>query len=104
MKLCDKELGRAYRKYNKLYFDGALPQDVDVFFSPAEDSYGQVQEEAGGWTLQINPKYSPDHRMWKMVLLHEMAHLAVHPYPSHGAKFQAEMLRLATAGAFKGLW
>lgn len=104
MKVCDKELGRAYREFNKRWFDDALPHDVDVFFSPAEDCYGQVQEEDGSWTLQINPKYFIDHRIWKMVLLHEMAHLAVRPYLRHGRAFQVEMTRLANKGAFRGLW
>lgn len=103
--LCDKQLQRAYRKYNKLWFNDELPHDVDCFFSPVDDCYGQLQEEDNGeWTIQINPKFFVDDRMWHMVLLHEMAHLKVRPYQLHGKKFQDEMIRLATAGAFRGLW
>ena len=37
-------------------------------------------------------------------LLHEMCHLALPARLSHGLRFQKEMLRIAKAGAFKGLW
>lgn len=47
-------------------------------------------------------------RMWDVVsqgvLLHEMAHLNLGWGVNHGRKFQKEMLRLAKAGAFKGVW
>jgi hypothetical protein len=104
MKLCDKELGRTYREFNRRWFNDELPHDVDVFFSPAEDCYGQVQEEDGGWTLQINPKYAVESRMWKLVLLHEMVHLQVRPYKRHGVVFQEAMQALARLGAFERLW
>ena len=35
---------------------------------------------------------------------HEMSHIKLHPYRKHGKKFNAEMLRLAEAGAFNDLW
>ena len=40
----------------------------------------------------------------KSVLLHEMAHIKLHPYRKHGKRFNAEMLKLAEAGAFNDLW
>lgn len=42
--------------------------------------------------------------MWRMTLLHEMAHMALWPDRKHGKKFTAEMLRLAQLGAFDKLW
>jgi hypothetical protein len=37
-------------------------------------------------------------------LLHEMVHASLPWRVNHGPKFQAEMLRLAKAGAFKEYW
>ena len=103
-RICDKEIGKAYRRYNRLWFDDSLPHDCDVFFSPEPDCYGQVHEEDGSWTLQLNPLYAVDHRAWKMVLIHEMVHLYLRPYLRHGKPFQDKMIDLAIRGAFKGLW
>jgi hypothetical protein len=100
----DRELHRLYRQYNARWFGGELPEDVDCFFAPVEDCHGLVWQESGGWILQINPKYLVDANLWKITLLHEMAHLKVLPYWRHGAPFQAEMQRLAIAGAFRRLW
>jgi hypothetical protein len=104
MMLCDRELQKAYRAYNRRWFNDGLPEDVDCLFSPVDDCYGLVQQEGGGWILQINPKYSMESRLWKMTLLHECVHLKVHPYQRHGAAFQEAMLDLAKAGAFRTLW
>lgn len=43
-------------------------------------------------------------KLWKFTLLHEMCHLKHGVTAGHGPKFEAEMLRLARAGAFEGLW
>lgn len=102
--LCDKELQRAYRDYNRRWFNEELPEDVDCLFTPVDDCYGLVLQEGGGWLLQINPKYSMEGRLWRMTLLHEMAHLQVRPYRLHGVAFQDTMLNLARKGAFRSLW
>lgn len=102
--ICDRELQRVYRDYNRRWFSNCLPHDVDCFFSPVEDCYGLVQQENGGFILQINPKYAMEGRLWRLTLLHEQAHLSVWPYRRHGEPFQDEMKRLAMAGALKNLW
>jgi hypothetical protein len=104
MMLCDRELQRIYRQYNRRWFDDQLPDDVDCLFSPVDDCYGLVQQAGGGWLLQINPKYSMEGRLWRLTLLHEMVHLHLNPYLRHGLRFQEEMQRLAASGAFRRLW
>ena len=101
--LCDRELKRTYSRYNARWFNGELPDDVDILFAPA-DCYGLVRNEDGGFLLLIDPKYAMDGRMWRMTLLHEMAHLKVWPYKKHGETFQRTMQRLAQLGAFAKLW
>lgn len=102
--LCDRELQKVYREYNKRWFGGSLPEDVDCLFSPVEDCYGLVWQEEGGFLLQINPRYAMEGRLWRLTLLHEMSHIKVHPYRLHGVRFQDEMKRLANMGAFRRLW
>ena len=53
--------------------------------------------------VRVGGRYDFDIRQ---TLLHEMAHAAVNRRQGygHGVRFQKEMLRLAKAGAFKGIW
>lgn len=102
--LCDRELQKVFREYNRRWFDNSLPDDVDCLFSPVDDCYGLVLQTEGNWLLQINPKYAMEGRLWRLTLLHEMSHLRLHPYRLHGKKFQEEMKRLAVMGAFRLLW
>lgn len=106
MGLSDRQLQRAYRHFNKKWFDNKLPQEIDTLFSPVDnDLYGYVEmDDNGDWILQINPKYFVDSRIWKMVLLHEMCHIKLYPDLSHGKKWQSAMVELAGKGAFRNLW
>lgn len=104
MRLCDKQLARWYREFNRKWFDGRLPDDTDVLYAPYEGACGLVWHEEGSFIIQINPAYAVDSRMVKFTLLHELCHIALHPDQSHGRAFQTEMKRLATSGAFKGIW
>lgn len=59
--------------------------------------------------IQISKSDQKHPRVWKMTLLHEMVHFALNGKDksrlSCGSRmFQAEMKRLANAGAFNGLW
>lgn len=108
----NNKLQRWYSKYNKEFFDGALPKEVQVGFNDAiPDDHG-VQ-------ITVNLDYPPGHeitqihlneeshrsnRQLKMSLLHEMAHIKLHPYSKHGKRFESEMLVLASKGAFKEIW
>lgn len=104
--LSDKQLLRWYREYNRKWFSAALPEDIDILFAPVDDcTVAKLNDcDVQNYVLQINPRYLVDTCMVRMTLLHEMAHIKLWPYKAHGVRFQQEMLRLAKAGAFKGLW
>ena|ERR1700744_668168 len=102
--LSDKQLRRWYREYNQKWFSGELPEDTDVLYAPIEGTHGDALGHADQSVIRINPACAIDSRIIRMTLLHEMVHVALWPYNTHGARFEAEMLRLAAAGAFKGLW
>lgn len=103
--LSDKQLRRWYREYNQRWFSGELPESIDILYAPITGCLGDVIDcPAEDFIIRINPQCAFDTRMVRMILLHEMAHVAVWPYAWHGGKFQDEMQRLAALGAFKGLW
>lgn len=108
--MTEKELRKLYVRYNKLYFDGKLPDTVPIQLVDMSQT-----DKAGLCTTYQEPglilhsihldstfkNYDP---LLKFFLLHEMAHVKLHPYAEHGQEFDDEMFRLASRGAFKGLW
>lgn len=108
----DKRLQKLYVKYNKLYFDNSLPSDVQVgWVAYPEDSVhiaetATLDEDNGviHHTIYIGESIRSLDTVVKMTLLHEMVHVKIHPYNKHGRKFDEEMLRLASRGAFNKLW
>lgn len=99
----DPSLKRLYNKYNRLYFEGSLPNAV-VWWEPVASAYANCTFEDDVWKIRINPALYGWTAAAKMALLHEMAHVKLHPDASHSDTFNAEMLRLAVAGAFNGIW
>lgn len=104
MRLCDRTLRRWYREANTRWFEGKLPDDVDVLYAPHAGCVGIAGQSGDSFFIQVNPAYAMDVSIVKLTLLHEMAHVALWPYRTHGPKFQQEMLRLANAGAMNGKW
>ncbi len=120
----NKTLCRYYKAYNEVYFKNELPacetvfRDLQKMSKGAIGHYTPVEYEifrGGKWTphrkthrIEIDPKAKYMNVLWQSTLLHEMAHLSVglkhKRVKSHGTIWQKEMLRLATAGAFKNLW
>jgi len=98
-------LEKTYRQYNRKYFRNRLPKVADVDLRWAD--IPEMGYELGG-EIVLNRRYRHRAAVWKLTLLHEMVHLGLphvkHPKRFHGKEFQKEMLRLAKAGAFKGLW
>lgn len=100
----DRNLRRWYRTFNRKWFADELPHEADVFYAPLDDSIAEMTWDAAETpVIRIDPIFSICARMVRLALLHEMAHIHLHS-TSHGVLFQAEMLRLANAGAMKGLW
>lgn len=97
------KLKRAYLRYNRLYFGNLLPTDIDLKWQKfgGDSLYGCWVE---GY-ISINAKHKKLPKVWKMTLLHEMAHAATDTERSeHGPRWRKEMRRLARLGAFDRLW
>lgn len=106
-------LKKTYDTYNKKWFDGQLPSDVQVGFNELEDMYATLAVNI--WTseedglehtvlqIHIDPRKHFGGEQTKMTLLHEMAHVKVLPHRFHGKQWKEEITRLFLRGAFWGL-
>lgn len=99
----ERQLAYWYRKYNRLYFGDSLPTAF-VWWEPTSAAYADCKLIDGEWRIRLNPSLSGWNALWKWSLLHEMVHIRLYPNTNHGRRFQAEMLRLATMGAFREVW
>ncbi|SRR6266478_9869380 len=100
MRLTNKDVQRAYRRFNKVYFDNKLPKDILVKFDTEEeldDAYGEYLEADHEILLSEELKTIPDFAY--IVLLHEMAHVQV-PDNNHGFQFAAVINKLYQQGAY----
>lgn len=102
-------LRRYYLHFNRKYFDGQLPLNVQVTWEPNDSSSHACTHRQrwtdGSWTFHIkmDPALKGVLDFMLILLLHEMVHVKLWD-PKHGKKFQAEMHRLAEMGAFDDLW
>ena len=87
-----KKYQSLFHEFNKKYFDGRLPQyRVELVKHLGVYTEGQIEKK----NLRILLVETPQDPL--ALLLHEMAHAATNIY--HGNQWQAEMRRLAAAGA-----
>jgi hypothetical protein len=99
-------LERLFDKFNKLYFDGRLSPEYRVTWADplknedAAENWGWQENSPPRIYLSTELRYYPEFR--DMTLLHEMVH--ADGCDGHSADFQANMLRLAMAGAFNKIW
>ena len=95
------KLKRAFLEYNEQFFGNRLPADTIVKWSHSLPVMGRFE----GNTIIINDYFKRWASVWRLTLLHEMAHLATDSeVEEHGPRWRREMHRLARAGAFDGLW
>jgi len=99
----DRQLNRWRGTYNRLYFDSNLP-DAIVYWESVSSAYATHQVVEGQHVIRINPALAGWHSVARFALLHEQVHQRLYPDQRHGKRFNAEMLRLAEAGAFDELW
>ena len=97
----NRALQHAYKELNKVFFNGKLPNDVDV-------RYGHVGRDLG-WTIGnhwiiIKSQLKTWPSIALQVLMHEMVHVSLPKSSGHGKQFQKGMLRLAKLGAFRFIW
>lgn len=103
--MSDPQLKRWFRRYNRRYFDGTLPSDVRISYCWVTKAHGNCSLDPDGkFHIRINPDSTGTREGRRFTLLHEMVHVKLWPVCTHGKAFDAEMLRLAKAGAMRGLW
>lgn len=109
----DSFLKRWYTKFNRIYFDNKLPEDVDIGWNELDGMYGTLAVNI--WTskedglehkvlqIHIDPRKHHGREQYFATLLHEMVHVKLIPYRQHGKKFKDEMHLLMVKGAFDDL-
>jgi len=104
----DAWLASQYAEYNQAYFQDSLPKSAKVRWGHMNDFMGHVDVFGPQVYILIDRGTNTAPRVAKGTLLHEMCHVERHVKgenpASHGDEFQACMLRLAQAGAFKEIW
>ncbi len=107
----DRQLKRWYAKYNREFFDDKLPQDTVIYWCPSPGAHADTcpvfEVAAGVFEIKIDPAIQGITCFWRMILLHEMIHVALwprHPKHQHGRLFIAEKDRIYALGALKKLW
>lgn len=95
-------LRRLYNFYNRKFFNSALPSDIELIWSPCDDANGKTDWIDGHWRIRIDPALQAQPRFTRIVMLHEMIHVAK-PKANHGRVFKSERQRLWDAGAFDRL-
>lgn len=103
MSLSHSELKSWFRYFNKKWFDGRLPADMDVLYAPDDTAHGlAIVRSATDRSISIDTALAGT-RYAKLILLHEMNHHDTGEF-GHGKRFQAGMLKLAIKGAFRNIW
>lgn len=114
---------RIFRRYNRKYFGGRLPEpfvcwgtlpDCDARFYPIGKAKRYRTIGGKKWhdcdkkkpivLVDIGLRNRNETARIRMAIIHEMAHMTLPLTARHGPRFEREMLRLANASAFKGLW
>jgi hypothetical protein len=99
MKLTNKDLERAFRKFNRDYFNDELPF-VTIKFDTDEELepnvYGQFTHD-GEILISECLREIPEYCF--IVVLHEMSHVK-HPMNSHGIAHKAVLYDLFMQGAY----
>jgi hypothetical protein len=103
----DPELAKAYRRYNRIWFRNRLPSldRVVLYWDSIPGLDGECSDDIipGKWVIRIQTAFAGWSNQWRIVLAHELAHLANWPYEKHGPKFDAEIQRLTKFKSYRKL-
>ena len=91
----DRQLKKYFNNFNRLYFDGQLPDTTCVWWEPlGGTTFGDCfyLEDEKVWRIRINPFVGGWRTIYRMTLLHEMIHIKCGS--AHGVKFDKERQRL----------
>jgi hypothetical protein len=99
----NNDLRRMFRLLNKTWFKNRLEEpDVICYGNPSGDSGRTIWTEQAPTQIIFSKGLKPFPRLRAIVMLHEMAHLAVgnECLSMHGIRHCAELHRLYMAGAY----
>jgi predicted metal-dependent hydrolase len=99
VRLINKDLERAFRKFNKDYFNDELPPVTIKFDTDKEldvETYGEFTVDG---EILINECLREIPEYCFIVVLHEMSHVK-HPMNSHGIAHKAVLFDLFMQGAY----
>lgn len=107
----DKQLKHWYAKYNKAFWGGELPEHTVIYWEPPPGAHASVcpvyEVDNGQFVLKLDPAIKGIPEFWRLMLLHEMCHLALwrkHPKHQHGRLFKEEQDRIYALGALRKIW
>lgn len=91
-------LRRMFNYLNRKYFNNEVPATTSVMWAPLDTANADYSD--GVIRVDVRITHSP--KLVETVMLHEMIH-AHNPRLTHGKKFQAEVDRLYSLGAYRKL-
>jgi hypothetical protein len=95
------KLKRTFLHYNRRFFSSALPTDTIVKWADLGPMFGIFYSDG---RLLVSKKHRKWNSVWRITLLHEMAHVATNSeHAAHGPRWKREMKRLMRIGAFDKL-
>jgi hypothetical protein len=99
------ELKRWYRKLNRKFFNGDLPDNVIVRWDADEPDVACTEkrdkDDPTAYVIGFNRKKNPTKSLLLSAMLHEMIHCATEFKDQHGPAFDKWHKRLVRRGAFK---
>lgn len=108
----DQDLNAFYRHVNRLYFHGRLKGACVHLVNGLLRDYqaeARVHESDApcNYIIEVDDLLEPLGNDAKMDVYHEMCHIAnwkKHVVQDHGPRWENCMIKLAQAGAFRGIW
>lgn len=105
-----REVKHWYARYNKTYFWNSLPKDVKFKVVKRSDAHGECSKfvDKDGVLVHYQIEFARDtwycgRRIVRIILLHEMSHLAAGLDEGHNKNFDKVIARLFRHGAYKNL-
>jgi|SRR5580698_2836378 hypothetical protein len=99
------ELKRWYRKLNRMFFGGTLPDNVIVRWDASEPDVActakRDKDDPTAYVIGFNRKKNPTKSLLLSAMLHEQVHVATDLKDNHGPLFDAWHKKLVKRGAFK---
>jgi hypothetical protein len=110
--ISDAKLKRLYRWVNVTFYEGELPDDVEVWWEACQDASAKAValDSLRGEHPQLGIKFDPClSLLWryaKLCMIHECAHIKLWPIrglTDHGKRFDEEIQRLCSFKTYRKL-